>query len=126
MTGVEIVLHEAHNPRELLDMVEGQELDITFCSGSVAEVEGPFRSRLVLEDPFALLAPATPEWAGRHSVTMEEIATHPLIGNRNPTCYGQALQTFGDLQPNFVSTPTTTPPCRAAWRLASACRSRPC
>jgi DNA-binding transcriptional LysR family regulator len=100
--GVEIVLHEAHNPMELLAMVEEQELDVTFFSGSEPGVEGPFEARLVLEDPFALLAPATPEWLDRPSVSIEEIATHPLIGNRNPCCYGQTLLTFGDLSPNFV------------------------
>lgn len=100
--GVEIVLHEAHNPLELLAMVEEQDLDITFWSGTCAPIEGPFTSVPVLEDPFALLAPATPEWRARRSVTVEEIASHPLIGNRNPTCYGQTLLTFGDLTPNFV------------------------
>ncbi|MGH9274126.1 MAG: LysR family transcriptional regulator [Acidimicrobiales bacterium] len=100
--GVEIVLHEAHNPHELLDMVMEQELDITFCSGVDAVIEGPFISRRVLDDPFALLVPATPEWLACRSVTIEEIASHPLIGNRNPTCYGQTLSTFGDLETNFV------------------------
>ena len=100
--GVEIVLHEAHNPHELLDMVEEQELDITFCSGVDPVIDGPFTSRRVLDDPFALLAPATPEWLERRSISIEEIATHPLIGNRNPTCYGQTLLTFGDLDTNFV------------------------
>lgn len=100
--GVEILLHEAHNPHELLDMVKEQELDITFCSGTDLQIDGPFTVRLVLEDPFALLAPATPAWMTRQSVTIDEIATHPLIGNRNPTCYGETLKAFGDLDPNFV------------------------
>ncbi len=100
--GVEIVLHEAHNPLELLAMLEEQELDITFFSGTDDPIEGPFTAVRVLEDPFALLAPATPEWQARSAVSVEEIATHPLIGNRNPTCYGQTLLTFGDLVPNFV------------------------
>lgn len=100
--GVEIHLREAHDPDELLSMVEEQELDITFWSGSEPLIDGPFTTRLVLEDPFALLAPATPEWLGRRSVSIEEVARHPLIGNRNPTCSSQTLLTFGDLQPNFV------------------------
>ncbi len=100
--GAEIVLHEAHNPLELLAMLEEQELDVAFFSGSEPGVEGPFESRLVLEDPFALLAPATPEWLNRSSVSIEEIVAHPLIGNRNPTCYGQTLLSFGELVPNFV------------------------
>ena len=49
-----------------------------------------------------LLAPATPEWIGRPSISVEEIAAHPLIGSRNPTCSAQALLTFGDHEPNFV------------------------
>ena len=102
--GVEIVLHEAHDPDELLGMVEDQQLDITFCSGmDVAELEQrPFSARLVLEDPFVLLAPATPAWRDRPSVTLEEIAAQPVIGNRNPTCSGQTMLTFGDLAPRFV------------------------
>jgi DNA-binding transcriptional LysR family regulator len=98
--GVEIELHEAHDPTELLAMVEDQELDITFCDGP--DIAGPFTTKVVLEDPFVLLAPASPEWLGRNAVTLEEVATHPLIGNRNPTCYGLTLRTFGDLAPNFV------------------------
>lgn len=97
---VEIVLHEAHDPRQLLDMVDEQDLDVTFCVDP--SPAGPFAAEVVLEDPFVLLAPATPLWLGRAKVTLEEIAAHPLIGNRNPTCYGQTLLSFGDLAPNFV------------------------
>jgi DNA-binding transcriptional LysR family regulator len=102
--GVEIVLHEAHNPEDLLAMVEDQQLDVTFCSGlDVVELEArPFTARLVLEDPFVLLAPASAEWRDRSSASLEEIATHPLIGNRNPTCAGQTMLTFGALHPEFV------------------------
>ena len=98
--GVEIVLHEAHDPQELLDMVEGQELDVTFCDG--VEPIGPFRTELVLADPFVVLAPATPEWLDRRSISIEELATKPLVGNRNPTCNALTLLSFGDLEPNFV------------------------
>lgn len=101
--GVEIVLHEAHDPDDLLRMVEAQDLDITFISGpDPALVEGPLTIRPVLEDPFVLLAPADGAWSERSSVTLEEIAAHPLIGNRNPTCALQLRDTFGDLTPNFV------------------------
>ena len=100
--GVEIVLHEAHDPQDLLNMVEDQSLDITFWSDSDPEVEGPFTSRVVLEDPFVLLAPATPEWRNRPAINLAEIAEHPLIGNRNPTCCGAAVRTFGELEPRFV------------------------
>jgi DNA-binding transcriptional LysR family regulator len=98
--GVEIVLHEALDPRQLLDMVDAQDLDVTFCVDPLPE--GPFVTKVVLEDPFVLLAPASPLWLGRTSVAVEEIATHPLIGNRNPTCYAQTLLSFEGMAPNFV------------------------
>jgi DNA-binding transcriptional LysR family regulator len=97
---VDIVLHEAHNPQDLLDMVEAQELDVTFCD--VADPAGPFTTRRVLEDPFVLLAPATPRWVDRGSVSIEEIAQEPLIGSRSPTCSALTMVSFGDLRPNFV------------------------
>ncbi len=56
----------------------------------------------MLEDPFVVLAPNTPEWRDRGSVSIAEIARHPLVGNRNPSCQGQALLAFGELEPNFV------------------------
>jgi DNA-binding transcriptional LysR family regulator len=99
--GVEIELHEAHDPAVLLAMVEAQELDITFCTFPATD-DGPFEHRLVLEDPFVLLAPATPEWRGRATISVAEIAALPLIGNRNPTCTGQALLVFEEHEPTFV------------------------
>ena len=100
--GVEIVLHEAHDPAVLLAMVEAQDLDITFCTLPGADTSG-FEHRLVLEDPFVLLVPSTPEWQARHRISIPEIADLPLIGNRNPTCSGQALLAFeGDHEPTFV------------------------
>ena len=97
---VQIVLHEAHDADELLAMVERQDLDIAFSAQ--LEPEGPFVTRRVLDDPFVLLAPSSPEWRSRRRVSIDEIATHPLVGNRNPSCCGQALLAFGDLEPNFV------------------------
>jgi len=97
---VEIVLHEAHDPQELLDMVEDQQLDVTFCDTSAPE--GPFKTQLVLADPFVVLAPANAEWLERRSISMEELAAHPLIGNRNPTCAALTLLSFGDLEPKYV------------------------
>ncbi len=115
--GVEIVLREAHNPLDLLDLVEAQELDVTFCSGVDLVGDRPFASRVVLEDPFVLLAPVTPPWTDRPSVTLDEITTHPLIGNRNPSCYTETLRSFGDRHPSFVfhsDDNTTVQSCVAA------------
>ncbi len=97
---VEFVLHEAHDADELLGMVESHDLDVAFASD--LDPPGPFTTRLVLEDPFVVLAPNTPEWRDRRSISVAEIATHPLVGNRNPSCQGQALLAFGDHEPHFV------------------------
>ncbi len=97
---VEIVLHEAHDASDLLAMVEAHDLDLAFSA--MLDPEGPFCTRLVLEDPFVVLAPNTPEWRARPGISIAEIAQHPLVGNRNPSCQGQALLAFGDHEPNFV------------------------
>ena len=97
---VEFVLHEAHDANDLLSMVESHDLDLAF--GVSLDPPGPFTTRKVLEDPFVVLAPNTPEWRDRGPMTIAEIAQHPLVGNRNPSCQGQALLAFGDLQPNYV------------------------
>jgi len=97
---VQIVLHEAHDADELLAMVERQDLDIAFSAQ--LEPEGPFVTQRVLDDPFVLLAPNTAAWRDRRRVSIDEVATHPLVGNRNPSCCGQALLAFGDLEPSFV------------------------
>ncbi len=98
--GVKIELHEAHEPLDLLTMVEDQDLDVAF-SGEMEPV-GPFVTRHVLDDPFVLLVPNTPEWRGRQQISIDEIATHPLVGNRNPSCVGETLLAFGDRAPTFV------------------------
>lgn len=98
--GVELELHEAHDALELLAMVEAQSLDLTFSAETAPE--GPFTTRLVLDDPFVVLAPNTPEWRNRTRISVEEIAQHALVGNRNPSCCGQALAAFGDVEPRFV------------------------
>jgi DNA-binding transcriptional LysR family regulator len=100
--GVEIELHESHDPAVLLAMVEAHDLDITFCTHPADGSTGPFVHHLVLEDPFVLLAPATAPWIGRPSISIAEVTTHPLIGNRNPTCTGEAVLAFDGHEPTFV------------------------
>src|SRR3546814_181908 len=97
---VEIELHEAHDPADRLARVEAQELDVTFCNET--DPSGPFTSRLVLEDPYVVLAPATPEWLERQVITLEELATFPLLGSRNASCCAQTLAAFGDIDTRYV------------------------
>jgi DNA-binding transcriptional LysR family regulator len=97
---VQVVLHEAQDPRELLTMVENQDLDVAF-SAELAP-EGPFTTRRVLDDPFVLLVPRTPEWRDRPRITIAEIAALPLVGYRNASCAVEASLAFGDLEPTYV------------------------
>lgn len=97
---VQIVLHEAQDPRDLLTMVENQDLDVAFSAE--LEPDGPFVTRHVLDDPFVLLVPDTPEWRDRHRITVAEIARLPLVGYRNASCAAEAQLAFGNLEPNFV------------------------
>ncbi|MGK2949956.1 MAG: LysR family transcriptional regulator [Acidimicrobiales bacterium] len=99
--GMEIVLQENHDPNVLLGLVESQDLDITFCSHAMGD-DATFEHRLVLEDPFVLLAPATPEWIGRSTISLEEIVELPLIGNRNPACSAAPLLALEEPGANFV------------------------
>ncbi len=98
--GMELALHEAQDPQDLLDLVAAQELDLAFSEQ--LDPDGPFATRLVLEDPFVVLAPNTAEWQGRPSITIEELARHPLVGNRNASCFAQSLRAFGELATSFV------------------------
>ena len=97
---VEFVLHEAHDAEDLLAMVASHDLDLAF--GADLHPVGPFTTQQVLEDPFVVLVPNKPEWRDHGPMTIAEIARHPLVGNRNPSCQGQALLAFGDHEPNFV------------------------
>jgi len=100
--GVEIVLHEAVEPRDLLDLVADQKLDVTFCGQTDLRDGDPFDHLVALVDPYILLAPATADWLGRTTISLEEVAGHPLIGNRNPSCSTGIQRAFGALTPTFV------------------------
>ncbi len=97
---VRIVLNEAQNPADLLAMVEAHDLDIAFSAD--LHPEGPFTTRHVLDDPFVLLVPNTPEWRDRRSITIQEVATLPLVGYRNTSCAGEAELALGDADPTYV------------------------
>ena len=97
---VQIELVEAHDPIDLLVMVANQELDIAF-SGELEPI-GPFVTRHVLDDPFVLLVPNTPEWQARSHISLDEVAERPLVGNRNPSCAGEAALAFGHRTPTYA------------------------
>ncbi len=81
--GVEFVLLESPNVTELLDAVADGALDITFTD---LPDDARFEHRLMLEDPFVLVAPKGSPEAQRSSVTIEEAAGLPLIGYRSAMC----------------------------------------
>ncbi|HXF98182.1 MAG TPA: LysR family transcriptional regulator [Gaiellaceae bacterium] len=76
---VEIVLHESVNERELLEMVERGDLDLTFWTLPVPA--GPYEAVELLHDPYVLLVPTGSPLAGLgRPPSLREIAMQPLIG----------------------------------------------
>ncbi len=98
--GVDVVLRESHDVRELLAAVANGELDVTF---SEVAPEAPFEYRRMLDDPFVFVAPAGSPVAERTSVTVDEVTALPLIGYRDAVCSTVVEQIFspGD-DPTFV------------------------
>ena len=77
--GVEVLLRESADERELLAMVERGELDLTFWT--LPTPPGPYESVELLRDPFVLVVPAdSPLAALKRPPTLKEIALHPLVG----------------------------------------------
>jgi DNA-binding transcriptional LysR family regulator len=85
---VEIVLRESSNERELLEMIERGELDLTFWTLPVAP--GPYESVELLHDSYVLVVPAGSPLAvlGR-APSLKEIALQPLIGFNHCTAMDQ-------------------------------------
>ena len=100
--GVNIELEESHDPAILLSRVMDGELDVTFAEEPLPI--GRFTTRHILDDPFVLMAPAGSPESALESVTVEHIATLPLIGYRNPSCLSLTIGIFDRLAetPRFV------------------------
>jgi DNA-binding transcriptional LysR family regulator len=76
---VEVLLRESLHERELLEMVERGDLDLTFWALPVEL--GPYESIELLTDPYVLVVPAgSPLAALKRPPTLKEIALQPLIG----------------------------------------------
>jgi molybdate transport repressor ModE-like protein len=80
---IEITLRESADDRELVQLVERGELDLTFV---VLPLEpGPYESVELFRDPYVLVVPAGSPLAGRERPpSLREIVDHPLISYR--TC----------------------------------------
>jgi DNA-binding transcriptional LysR family regulator len=75
---VEVTLTESADDRELLELVERGELDLTFSD--LPLVEGPFESVELLRDPYVLVVPAHSKI---DSPSLREVAQMDLIGHKN-------------------------------------------
>lgn len=82
--GVQVVLRESHDVRQLLDAVAAGELDVTFTETTAGDPR--FEYRHMLDDPFVLVVPKGSPEAQRQAVTVEELAGLPLIGYRQSVC----------------------------------------
>jgi DNA-binding transcriptional LysR family regulator len=100
---VEVLLRESLDEKELLEMVERGELDLTFWALPVAA--GPYESVELLRDPYVLVVPAgSPLAALKRPPTLKEIALHPLIGFNHcaSTAEVEASLASTGRQPNVV------------------------
>ena len=79
---VDILLREAIDENELLELVECGELDLTFWG--FEDAPGPLDSVELMTDPYVLVVPAgSPLAALKRTPTLKEISLHPLIGFNN-------------------------------------------
>ena len=101
--GVEVVLRESQDERDLLEMIERGELDLTFWTLPVAS--GPYETVDLLSDPYVLIVPAgSPMSALKRTPTLKEIALQPLIGFNHCSAMDQVESHLGSSgrAPNFV------------------------
>jgi molybdate transport repressor ModE-like protein len=78
---VSIQLTESTDDAELLGLVERGELDLTFVMLPLDD--GPFDTRMLMEDPYVLLVrPDSPLAGSKSPPSLKEIAAVPLIGYR--------------------------------------------
>jgi DNA-binding transcriptional LysR family regulator len=100
---VEIVLSESSDERELLELIERGELDLTFWTLPVAP--GPYESVELLHDPYVLVVPVgSPLASLRRPPSLKEIAMQPLIGFNHCTAMDQVETQLGSSgrAPSFV------------------------
>jgi DNA-binding transcriptional LysR family regulator len=100
---VEIVLSESSDERELLELIERGELDLTFWTLPVSP--GPYHSVELLHDPYVLVVPAgSPLASLRRPPSLKEIAMQPLIGFNHCTAMDQVETQLGSSgrAPSFV------------------------
>ncbi|HMG31277.1 MAG TPA: LysR family transcriptional regulator [Jiangellaceae bacterium] len=83
--GIEIVLRESRDCRELIRAVETGDVDVTFIDIGPYET-GSLQVRPLLDDPMMFLAPTGAPEAARRAVSIADIAHLPMIGTRNPGC----------------------------------------
>jgi DNA-binding transcriptional LysR family regulator len=80
---VEVTLQESADDRDLLELVERGELDLSFVV--LPPAPGPYESVELFRDPYVLVVPAGSPLASRdRPPSLRELVEHPLISNR--TC----------------------------------------
>jgi DNA-binding transcriptional LysR family regulator len=80
---VEVTLRESADDRELIQLVERGELDLSFVVFPVGP--GPYEAVELMRDPYVLVVPAgSPLVSRKRPPSLRELVEHPLIGFR--TC----------------------------------------
>ena len=76
---VEVLLRESQDEKDLLEMIERGDLDVTFWTLPVPP--GPYETVELLNDPYVLVVPADSPMAGlKRPPTLKEIVLQPIIG----------------------------------------------
>jgi DNA-binding transcriptional LysR family regulator len=98
--GIEVRLHEASWDKELLDLVERGQLDMTF---GVTPPLGPFEHMQLLRDPYVLLTQTGSPLADRGvAPPLTEIGRMPLIAYSRSTYGMEGLLRARGIEPNVV------------------------
>jgi DNA-binding transcriptional LysR family regulator len=99
---VEIEVGETLLDLDLLSSVERGTLDVAFAV--LPMLDGPFRTTVVLNDPWVLVAATGSDAAALSCLTLDEIGKLPLVCWRSPSAVAPALDRFraAGIEPSIV------------------------
>ena len=90
--GVTVALHESQDLSELLRWLETGEIDATFVESPITEEPPPWlQVQPLLDDPYVFVTAADAPEAQRRSMTLAEVAEHPLASWGAGNCHSEVM-----------------------------------